>query len=119
MLFAHGDLLTCSARHAELVGRPPRSVTGPERLTATCTASTFGADVGRPLSRVASPKRYVGLRVSRGELLLRRPPDCFQRGLWRSGSNGVFSCATHYMAPTWAARLPSGELLALFLFADR
>src|ERR1700722_16183099 len=68
-----GDLLTCPTHHVGLVGRPPRSVTGPESLTVTCTASTFGADVGRLLSRVASPERYVGLRVSRGELLLRRP----------------------------------------------
>ena len=99
-LCAHGDLLTCSARSRGTVGRPPRSVTGPESLTATCTASTFGADApARPLSRVASPKRYVGLRVSRGELLLRRPLDCVLRGLWRSGSNGVFSCGAHTTAP--------------------
>jgi hypothetical protein len=77
VLLGHGDLLTCSARCAALVGRPPRSVTGPESLAVTCTASTFGADVERPLSRVASPERYVGLRVSRGELLLRRPLDCY------------------------------------------
>ena len=33
-LFAHGGLLTRSAIHAELVGRPPRSVIGPESLAA-------------------------------------------------------------------------------------
>ena len=85
----------------------------------TCTASTFGADVGRPLSRVASPERYVGLRVSRGELLLRRPPDYMKRGLWRSSSNGVFSCANHYTGTHPGHLVGLCDLFALFLFADR
>src|ERR1700719_5141132 len=92
MLLAHGGLPTCPALRAELIGCPPRSVIGPESLAATSAASTFGAGQKRSLSRVASPERYVGLRVSRGELLLRRPLECILRGLWRSGSNGVFSC---------------------------
>ena len=42
-----------------------------------------GHPEGCPLSRVASPERYVGLRVSRGELLLRRPLD------WCCGDSGA------------------------------
>ena len=112
MLVAHGGLLSCPALRTERVGRPPRSVIGPESLAARVRLPPSVRTPERPLSRVASPKRYVGLRVSRGELLLRRPLACVLRGLWRSGSNGVFSCATHYTAPTPRPLVEPSDLLA-------
>ena len=112
LLLAHGDLLTCSARHAELSDVLP-ALSLDLRASPRTARLPPSVQARHLLSRVASPERYVGLRVSRGELLLRRPLDCVLRGLWRSGSNGVFSCADHTTGPAMAARLRDGELLAL------
>src|SRR6516162_1973530 len=112
MRSVHGGLLVPRS-HTERDGCPPRSVTGPESLAATCATSTFGADVWHPLSRVASPERYVGLRVSGENCSSGVPSSCVLQGLWRSGSIGVFSCAP-ILRHRRARVVPGRRLFGLF-----
>ena len=72
----------------------PRSVVGPESLAATGAdaASTFGADTraGAAFQSCLAGAVFRPESFS-GGLPLRRPLDCTHRGLWRTGSNGVFN----------------------------
>src|SRR6516164_7092422 len=99
-LSVHGGLLACSALTRSLSDFLPalsldlRVSPQHQRLPPSVRMS------GHPLSRVASPERYVGLRVSGESCASGVPSRCLLRGLWRSGSIGVFSCVPDIRTPS-------------------
>ena len=102
----------CSAGDAGLVDVLPALSSDLRASPRRRAASTFGADASAPAFQSCLAGAVCRPESFSGGVAPPASPRPDMRGLWRSGSNGVFSCR-----PTMDAAGPCGRLLGLL--ADR